>query len=200
MGIQKQLRAIWACAGIELAVMFLNSDLLFKPNLFTISVLSAVGYLTVIVSACMLFQLRRESSYFFKAFAATIVQLVANLSFLLSYLIPIFKNSWETIFMFFFSALWFVAIISRISSVARLLANFFLFWALDERINTHGYDYPPKRIRWCFYAPFTGMVLNIALFFFPTTFSAAITLLSYGVSLVLFYQYNQAVKAVECEY
>lgn len=233
MQIAKKLQAIWICMLANVLIREANSwsqfqnavDIaeFFNPS-DLVKAFFAATYLITIAQLVMVFQLRRESRRFIWAFGLYLVALSTSLvSFALFPLLIIFAAFW-LIFAFFGllsgnghgssdSLNTFASVFSPISiiyAISTLGASYSFFWALDERIITHNYSYPLKRIRWCFYALLTGMVLKPMLSILPNLMPnmalsdqdlmlmrTAITLISNGVCLALFFQYIQAVQAAE---
>lgn len=49
--------------------------------------------------------------------------------------------------------------------IAAYVSQFWLYTGLDDVCTERGYDFPPKRIRWCFYLS----LINILLRMLPTS-------------------------------
>lgn len=90
-------------------------------------------------------------------------------------------------------------IVLLIGAVCAILSAYNFYWALDELIETNGYDYPQGRIRWCFYIVFIRAVVNLLLTrLAPSAFLISLCALAAQiVALILLWQYLQAVKIRE---
>lgn len=209
MHIAKKLQVIWICVLISTALRYVTVLLQIVVPLY---------YVILIVQYIMVFQMWRESPRFEWAlgfYLAGIAQILFSIAVIPIYLVlgalylisgfidfirgdfHISRNSSNSGESFFSSFNFVQTIFAWLQVLFTLVANYHFIWALDERITTHGYCYPKKRIRWCFFALLIDTVLLLMPDMRATQTGTAVSLLCNGVYLVLFFQYIQAVKAAE---
>lgn len=84
------------------------------------------------------------------------------------------------------------------SGIFSILADYFLFWGMDEIILPRGYVFPARRIRWCFYLSIIGAFAAAPFMLTASTLLPTLILMGFSLAqLVLFFRYLQAVQARE---
>lgn len=150
MKIYPQLRLIWTALLISaLALLVLpveNETVLFVSNLISLAAQGAVVF--------ALNRIAGESQRLSRAF---LYQLISLVLLVLSMVCAPLISSSEGMFPIFTSLL------SLCGGLFGLIAEYHLFWGLDERVIPCGYRYPARRIRWCFYTPLLGGVVGTLL-------------------------------------
>lgn len=206
MKIYPQLRLIWAAFLVSALTLLLSAS----ENKSVLLLSSLIGLAAHGVIAFALSRIAAESQRFNRAFLYQFVSLVL---LALSTVCGLFSPEPEGMLGTFTSLL------TLCGGLFALIAEYQLFWALDERVIPCGYAYPARRIRWCFYTPLLGalagslitVLLATRLFASVTTEAELATisltpflwviiaaqLLSQLIVLALLFRYNRAVCARE---
>lgn len=203
MKIYPQLRLIWTALLVSALTLLLsvaeNESVLLLSSMISLAAHGVVAFALSRIAA--------ESQRLNRAFLYQFVSLVL---LALGTVCGHFVSSPEGMLATFTSLL------TLCGGLFALIAEYQLFWALDERIIPCGYAYPARRIRWCFYTPLLGAVagsllsvlLATRLYASVTTEAelaavsvtpilwviAAVQLLSQLIVLVLLFRYNRAVR------
>ena len=74
------------------------------------------------------------------------------------------------------------SLIALAGVIAAYVSQFWLYTGLDDVCTERGYDFPPKRIRWCFYLS----LINILLRMLPTSIPIFLSQIASLVLLALF--------------
>ncbi|WP_283674395.1 hypothetical protein [Butyricicoccus sp. Marseille-Q5471] len=152
------------------------------------SIISFVGILYAMAA------LRSVAPRFEKAFLHQIVSVVLTLVALAVLAYSSYRGNLSAF------ALNMLSLCMMIGSIFSLLADYNLFWGLDELILSRGYPFPARRIRWCFYLVLLGSLAasTVALFDGEGMIATMLVALAFAVArLVLLFQYMRAVKTRE---
>ena len=184
MSIYPYLRPLWAALAVSALVNLAS----LTDSMTILMIANVINLLCYAVVAFVLYRLSDESARFGHAFPARLFSVaLIGLALVCTAFNP--ENP---------ALLNFLSLLSLAGSVAGLLSEYYMYWALDERMMPCAYNYPARRIRWCFYAPLLGAFVASPLMLIGQA-KAAVLLqcLTQFIPLILLRQYMQAVKARE---
>ena len=185
MKIYPKLNLLWIVS--ILSTLISAAAALFGGTMEASAAVNVLALAVYAVTLVVLYKLREQSARFWRAFAYQLATLIFSVLAVVSALFAAI----EMMLLFSVMLLWVAALFS-------LFSNYQLYWALDERIIPCGYQYPARRIRWCFYVPLCGgLCVTLLQLGQLGLLAAAVQLISQIVPLVLFWQYNQAVRQRE---
>lgn len=187
MNIYGRVNGIWVTMCITAVCNALN---LFATTVLQQGILIVISLIAAIAYVCCLSAMRNVSWRFDRAYSHQILSIILLVIAMLSRFFLVFLGSLGVLVF---------SLLVLAAGIAGLLSNFQLFWGLDDLIITNGYGYPNRKIRWCFYAPLIAGVLSVI----PgmNGLGGALTgLIISALGLVLFFQYNRAVKDAESGY
>lgn len=192
MRIYSHLRVIWLATLVSALTVFT----LLPESQIAALVGTAVNLLAYGFILYHLHKLSGESLRFARAFLFQVASLILQVLALVG-LAMYLANSSDT-------PLFFASMAMMTGGIFGLVSDYNLFWGLDERIIPCGYAYPARRIRWCFYAPLLGAAVAAMLEYGAMAYekeslllavaSVIIQLVFQAAALVLFLQYNRAVR------
>lgn len=124
------------------------------------------------------YRFSRVSERLQRAFTATVLSVAATVVGLLAMtLVPSDTPPYtpSTFYLLF-------SLIALAGVIAAYVSQFWLYTGLDDVCTERGYDFPPKRIRWCFYLS----LINILLRMLPTSIPIFLSQIASLVLLALF--------------
>lgn len=167
--VYRWLRMFWLCNVIAL-LCGLISNLL--------SVFAWVGLLCSIVQFYPFYQLQEVSDRLRRAFQLNIIAVAATVISTLSMLLSSPSVLSGVLYLL-------LSAVTVAGVIALYVSQFWLYSGLDDVGTERFYDFPPRRIRWCFYLS----LINIILRGLPTSIPLY---LSQIVSLILLGQFVRA--------
>lgn len=135
-----------------------------------------VGLLCSIVQFYPLYQLQEVSDRLRRAFRLNIIAVAATVISMVSMLLPSPASAPSAVLYLSLSA------VTVAGVIALYVSQFWLYSGLDDVGTEHCYDFPPRRIRWCFYLS----LINILLRLLPTSIPLFLSQIASLVLLGLF--------------
>ena len=177
--IARWLSMFWLCSAVSLVLgQFSGSVTLNGTNGAALTVTGILGIFCTLVQFYPFYRFSRVSERLQRAFTATVLSVAATVVGLLAMMLvpsdtPPYTPS--TFYLLF-------SLIALAGVIAAYVSQFWLYTGLDDVCTERGYDFPPKRIRWCFYLS----LINILLRMLPTSIPIFLSQIASLVLLALF--------------
>ena len=176
--IARWLSMFWLCSAVSLVLgQFSGSVTLNGTNGAALTVTGILGIFCTLVQFYPFYRFSRVSERLQRAFTATVLSVAATVVGLLAMtLVPSDTPPYtpSTFYLLF-------SLIALAGVIAAYVSQFWLYTGLDV-CTERGYDFPPKRIRWCFYLS----LINILLRMLPTSIPIFLSQIASLVLLALF--------------
>ena len=168
--IARWLSMFWLCSAVSLVLgQFSGSVTLNGTNGAALTVTGILGIFCTLVQFYPFYRFSRVSERLQRA--ATVVGLLA-MTLVPSDTPPYTPSTFYLLF----------SLIALAGVIASYVSQFWLYTGLDDVCTERGYDFPPKRIRWCFYLS----LINILLRMLPTSIPIFLSQVASLVLLALF--------------
>ena len=189
--IYEPLKLFFYASLINLIIILIPST----GSLFFNLLINLIGIAAGIISLYALYRMRGISSHLRGAFNYTVLSIIGMLVSLLFTVISTFNADSG----FAFGMVLFFSILTLVFALFSVIANYHLYWGLDELIEINGYHYPLGRIKWCFYISIISTVVVLFVEFAVGSgwITQFLSLAASGVQLYLLYGYLQAVRTRE---
>ena len=177
--IARWLSMFWLCSAVSLVLgQFSGPVTLNGTNGAALTVTGILGIFCTLVQFYPFYRFSRVSERLQRAFTATVLSVAATVVGLLALtLVPSDTPPYtpSTFYLLF-------SLIALAGVIAAYVSQFWLYTGLDDVCTERGYDFPPKRIRWCFYLS----LINILLRMLPTSIPIFLSQIASLVLLALF--------------
>lgn len=177
--IARWLSMFWLCSAVSLVLGQLGGSVTLNgTNGAVLTVTGILGIFCTLVQFYPFYRFSRVSERLQRAFTATVLSVAATVVGLLAMtLVPSDTPPYtpSTFYLLF-------SLIALAGVIASYVSQFWLYTGLDDVCTERGYDFPPKRIRWCFYLS----LINILLRMLPTSIPIFLSQIASLVLLALF--------------
>lgn len=177
--IARWLSMFWLCSAVSLVLGQLSGSVTLNgTNGAALTVTGILGIFCTLVQFYPFYRFSRVSERLQRAFTATVLSVAATVVGLLAMtLVPSDTPPYtpSTFYLLF-------SLIALAGVIAAYVSQFWLYTGLDDVCAERGYDFPPKRIRWCFYLS----LINILLRMLPTSIPIFLSQIASLVLLALF--------------
>ena len=177
--IARWLSMFWLCSAVSLVLgQFSGSVTLNGTNGAALTVTGILSIFCTLVQFYPFYRFSRVSERLQRAFTATVLSVAATVVGLLAMtLVPSDTPPYtpSTFYLLF-------SLFALAGVIAAYVSQFWLYTGLDDGSTERGYDFPPKRIRWCFYLS----LINILLRMLPTSIPIFLSQIASLVLLALF--------------
>ncbi len=177
--ICRPLAMFWLCSAVSLLLgQFSGSVILSGTNGAALTVTGILGLFCTLVQFYPFYRFSRVSERLQRAFTMNIAGVCATVIGLLCMLLkPSSTPPYTPTGIYLLMSL-----IAFAGVICMFISQFWLYTGLDEVCVERGYDFPPKRIRWCFYLT----LINILLRMLPTSIPMFLSQVASLVLLALF--------------
>ena len=174
--IARWLSMFWLCSAVSLLLgQFGGSVTSNGTNGAALTVTGILGIFCTLVQFYPFYRFSRVSERLQRAFTATVLSVAATVVGLLALTLVPPPYTPSTFYLLF-------SLIALAGVIAAYVSQFWLYTGLDDVCTERGYDFPPKRIRWCFYLS----LINILLRMLPTSIPIFLSQIASLVLLALF--------------
>lgn len=177
--IARWLSMFWLCSAVSLLLgQFGGSVTSNGTNGAALTVTGILGIFCTLVQFYPFYRFSRLSERLQRAFTASVLGMAAIVVELLAVMLVPSDTATYTPSAFYRLFI----LITLAGVIAAYVSQFWLYTGLDDICMERGYDFPPKRIRWCFYLS----LINILLRMLPTSIPIFLSQVASLVLLALF--------------